>query len=166
MRFVACIGSRALIQSERELCAKIGELLVYSGYCIKSGNARGADQSYAKGANLVDPNSVYIYLPWKSYNQEDNAIVGGNNVFYKPEKEWFLIAANHHPYWDDLKLGGKSLHARNVGIVKDVEFVVAFPNKGYGGGTAMGMRLAASNGIKVYNLRDEKDFEFWKSLVM
>ena|SRR4030043_311069 len=149
---IACIGSRALLPEEKELCFNIGKTLIQSGYCLKSGNAMGADQSYASGANSVDPRLVYLYLPWPSYNKEN--IVSGNYFLDTPKSEWFAIAANYHSYWSKLSQGARRLHARNVGIVEGVKFVIAYPGKGYGGGTAMGMRIAAANGIPVYNLRE------------
>lgn len=162
MEFVACIGSRAINSEEQNLCYKIGQFLSQN-YNVKTGNAIGADQAYARGVNSINPTQLYLYLPWKKYN---NAIVSGNNVCYEPDKDWFLIAKEIHLYWDSLGLGGRSLHARNVGIVENVEFVIALPNISNGGGTVMGMRLATKNNIPVYNLRDKKIREEWKNLVL
>lgn len=152
MKFIACIGSRVLFPEERELCFNIGKSLVQKGYGIKSGNAIGADQSYVAGANSVNPQLVYLYLPYPKYNREK--IVPGNYFLDKPDPGWFKIAAKYHPYWNGLGQGKRKLHARNVGIVDAVEYVIAFPNKEGGGGTVMGMRVAIGNGIKVYNLRE------------
>lgn len=163
MDYVACIGSRALNIQEQNLCYKIGRFLSQN-YNIKSGNAIGADQCYAKGVNSINPNQLYLYLPWKNYNI--NAIVNGNNVCYEAKKEWFDIAKKMHFNWDFLSRGAKSLHARNVGIVENVKFVIAFPNKDWGGGTVMGMRIAEENKITVYNLRDEKVRKEWESYVL
>jgi hypothetical protein len=163
VEYVACIGSRTLNFKEQDFCYKIGVFLSQK-YNIKSGNAVGADQSYAKGVNSINPKQMYLYLPYKSYNF--NAIIQGNNVIYDPKKEWFDIAKKLHFNWQTLSRGIKSLHARNVGIVEDVKFVVAFPNKVYGGGTVMGMRIAETNNIHVYNLRKDKDREYFESLVL
>jgi hypothetical protein len=103
-------------------------------------------------------------LPWKKYN--NNAIVSGNNVCYEPYKDWFFIAKEVHLFWNSLGYGGRCLHARNVGIVEKVKFIIALPNLSNGGGTVMGMRLAAKNGINVYNLRDKKVREEWENLVL
>lgn len=155
MKYIACIGSRVLFPDEKELCFNIGKSLVQKGYCIKSGNAIGADQSYASGANSVNPQSVYIYLPYPKYNRDK--IVPGNYFMENPNPEWFNVAAFYHSNWGSLSQGIRKLHARNVGIVDGVEFVIAFPNQQGGGGTGMGMRIAAANGITVYNLRDDKN---------
>jgi hypothetical protein len=162
MKYVACIGSRALNLEEQDLCFKIGKFLS-KDYIIKTGNAKGADQAYARGVNLIDPKRLYLYLPWKTYNLE--ALVNGNAILYEPEKEWFNIAKETHLFWDSLGYGGKALHARNVGIVENVEFVIAFPNNSNGGGTVMGMRLATKNNIPVYNLREENEKIRWQYLV-
>jgi predicted Rossmann fold nucleotide-binding protein DprA/Smf involved in DNA uptake len=47
MEFVACIGSRAINAEEQHLCYRIGQFLSQN-YNIKTGNALGADQAYAK----------------------------------------------------------------------------------------------------------------------
>ena len=159
MNYIACIGSRALNADEQNLCYKIGQFLSQN-YIIKTGNAVGADQSYARGVNSIDPTKLWLYLPWESYNID--AIVKGNCIVcWEPKKEWYSIAKELHLYWDSLKFGGKSLHARNVGIIENVEYVVAFPNQGNGGGTGMGMRMAARNSIPVYNLREDKERKRW-----
>lgn len=163
MEYIACIGSRTLNFKEQDFCYKIGVFLSQK-YNIKSGNAVGADQSYAKGVNSVNPKQMYLYLPYKTYNS--NAIIHGNNVIYDPKKEWFDIAKKLHFNWNRLNNTVKCLHARNIGIVEDVKFVVAFPNKSHGGGTVMGMRIAEINKIKVYNLREDKDREYFASLVL
>jgi len=163
VEYVACIGSRLLNFEEQELCYKIW-IFLSQKYNVKSANAVGADQSYAKGVNYINPKQMYLYLPYKTYNS--NAIVQGNNVIYDPKKEWFDIAKKLHFNWQTLSRGAKSLHARNVGIVEGVKFIVAFPNKAYGGGTAMGIRIAEINNIPVYNLRIDKDREYFKSLVL
>ena len=164
MKFVACIGSRALNLEEQKLCYKIGQFLSQN-YYIKTGNAIGADQSYANGVNSINPKHLYLYLPWKTYNEE--AIITGNIVVcYNPKNEWFKIAKQIHLFWNSLGYGGKCLHARNVGIVENVEFVIAFPNNQNGGGTVMGMRIAEINKIPVYNLRDDKIKEEWSKIVL
>jgi len=163
MDFVACIGSRKLNSEERNLCYRIGQFLA-QGYNIKSGNAIGADQSYARGVNFINSKQLYLYLPNEKYN--NYAIIDGNNVCCKPKKEWFSIAKELHFYWDTMSYTAKSLHARNVGIIEKCKFVIAFPNEDWGGGTLMGMKVAEKYNIPLYNLRIEKTRKEWENLVL
>lgn len=162
--YVACIGSRSLLAKDITLCETIGRYIASVGSIVVTGNAKGADQAYARGANSVAPTAVRLYLPWRTYNAE--AIVEGNKVIKEPEKIWYQIAAKYHPNWGSLKRGGRCLHARNVGIIGVSDFVVAFPSGGYGGGTAMGMRLGHARNLKVDNLREQSVREHWESIVM
>jgi hypothetical protein len=163
MKYVACIGSRILDIEEQKLCFRIGQFLS-QGYIIKTGNAKGADQAYARGVNSIDPSKVRLYLPWKDYNI-GNVVEGNVIACLKPKIKWYSVVKDLHLTYDTLSYGAKTLHARNVGIVEDVDFVVAFPNKTNGGGTVMGIRIALKNNITVYNLRENKDLEYWKNIV-
>ena len=77
LRF-ACIGSRRTPPAYLKLMEYLGEAIVENGDWVVSGNCKGADQAYAKGANKVDPTKVLLYLPWKTY--ETSALVKGNEV--------------------------------------------------------------------------------------
>jgi hypothetical protein len=69
-RNIACVGSRAtpapIISWMEETAAK----LVTAGHTINSGNAPGADQAWARGANTVDPSRVVLFLPWDSFERQ------------------------------------------------------------------------------------------------
>lgn len=51
---IACIGSRQ-IGKYQFLCYQVGQKVVRSGYFLATGNATGADQAFAAGANSIDP---------------------------------------------------------------------------------------------------------------
>ena len=59
-----CIGSRDTSLDDMKLCAFIGyHLAVKRNKRIHSGNADGADMSYAIMANKYKPWNIYLYLP-------------------------------------------------------------------------------------------------------
>jgi hypothetical protein len=165
IREYAGIGSRDLTPAQREVCVKLGYFLATQGWILHTGNAQGADQAFAEGANLVDPKAVRLFLPWRSY--EAAAVRDGNQVFsleqYSPQQIDVLNeeAAQYHPAWDRLKQGGQKLMMRNGLIIAPtahlvrhpVAVVLAFPSqKPGGGGTGQGMRLAESYGLPVVDL--------------
>lgn len=152
---IACIGSRALNEGDLHTCFQLGEFIANQGGEIHSGNAEGADQAFANGANTVDPERVHLHLPWASFNH--SAVVAGNVAHLPVEGSGFeMTAAKYHPRWKYLKQGARKLHIRNVSIVvwpcvKDL--VLAFPSqKAGGGGTGQGIRIATGLGIEVIDL--------------
>jgi hypothetical protein len=156
---IACIGSRTLTGYQLNICEKIGTWLALQGYTISTGNAEGADQAFAAGANRVDPTRVHLCLPWLSYEAEK--IVTGNNIAYPPYPDWmWKEAQKHHPVWNRLSKGAKLLQVRNICIVHGVAQVVAWPSsKIGGGGTGQGMRYARAISIPVIDLSKEEDLE-------
>lgn len=166
---VGCIGSRDLSRPQLQRCWLIGELLARRGYQIRSGNAVGADQSYASGANSIDPSLVTACLPWLSY--ESRAIHGDNYVAVLPElahserTRLYDEAARLHPAWDRCGRGARALHARNGLIVDGCALVLAWPRSArVWGGTGQGMRVAQARGVPMINLAqawaDDEHFDW------
>lgn len=166
---IACIGSRTLNPEQLEICRKLGTWFAQQGHEIHTGNADGADQAFAAGANQIDPRLVHLWLPWPGFNPD--AIVPGNQVqalteLPSPVQTWILeVAEKHHPVWNRITQGAQKLHARNVLIVRGqvpalqegkrphVDLVVAWPSSAPGGGgTGQGMRIAQSEGIRLIDL--------------
>lgn len=132
---------------------RIGAYLARRGHDVYSGNAQGSDQAFAQGVNSVDPTRMFLCLPWRSY--EADKIVPGNTIV--PEQAfWAEEAAKCHPVWNSLSRGTRRLHSRNVGIIHGRAQVIARPNprKAGGGGTGMGLRLAAAYRIPIMDLAD------------
>lgn len=152
---MAGIGSRDLQASDLQTCLALGQFIAKCGGELHSGNARGADQAFAAGANSVNPELVHLHLPWPNFEKE--AIVGGNHIHLPQEQSAYdVTAAKYHPAWRHLSQGARKLHTRNVSIVcwptiKDM--VLAFPSqKKGGGGTGQGMRVAEGHDIPVIDL--------------
>ncbi len=154
MRIVG-IGSRGLQPIDLNTCFRLGQFIAKCGGVLDSGNADGADQAFAEGANSVDPALVHLHLPWPNFNRE--AIVRGNVIHLPQEQSRFAEeAAKYHPAWRRLSQGAQKLHIRNVDIVcwpRLKDMVLAFPSqKRGGGGTGQGMRVAEGYDIPVIDL--------------
>lgn len=155
---VACIGSRDLNRDQVAQCQKIGALIVANGFELHSGNALGADQAFASGANQEHPDLVHLHLPWASY--ERKAVRPENHVYVYPfgnMKFYVDVAADAHPNWNNLKSAVRKLHARNSSILipdqKEVDVCIAWPSsRPGGGGTGQGMRIATARGINLIDL--------------
>lgn len=149
---VACIGSREISPWAEGMMEKIGEILVLNGAYIATGNALGSDAAYARGANRIDPTHVIIYLPWKTYNKE--FLVEGNRITWDENPEWEFVARAHHPVFDQLKKGARSMMIRNAGILSKANACIAFLNhaKEGGGGTGHGWRISNTMGIPRFDI--------------
>ena len=163
MRY-SCIGSRVLTAAQIVICSRLGYWIVYHGHQMHSGNAPGADQAFAKGANLIHPELVHLHLPW--YNFERHAIHDENvvhNLDELPERElriYTSVAAKFHPRFEFLSQGVKKLMIRNSSILMPppdcflVDMCLALPSeKKGGGGTGQGMRIAEHEKVKLIDLR-------------
>lgn len=66
------------------------------------------------------------------------------------DQEDMQLAEAHHPKWSTLREFVWKLHARNVRIVRGCDIVYAYPGtKPWGGGTAMGIKIATHLDIQV-----------------
>jgi hypothetical protein len=137
-KYYSGIGSRKTPPNILTLMTNISVALERKGYILRSGGATGADTAFAK---KVQHNNKEIYT-----------------AEFATEKAQ-SIASQYHPAWNNCKDYVRKLHGRNVQIVLGYglnipsEFVVAWtPDGKLVGGTAMGIRIAEANGIKVYNL--------------
>lgn len=163
---VACIGSRVAPPRVLESMVELGRLLIENGYQVASGNAEGSDQAYAQGANQIDPTKLTLYLPWPKFNKD--AVQEGNKVVLSHHPDWEGVATANHKAYSYLSYGTKKLLCRNVGIVENSLFVIAYlnPNKKGGGGTGHGVRIASHLSIPVFELRnDAASFEKIKNRI-
>lgn len=165
-RKFACIGSRDTPVEFISLMEDVGEYIARQNGCvIATGNAKGADQAFARGGNRVDPMRVWLYLPWGTY--ESQAVVWGNKSVTDMEPGTRLIAARNHPNWENLSFGVKRLMIRNASIVMGSSLVIAYLNhsrKG-GGGTGHGWRIAEDLGIDRIDLSTNGNIDEIKSKI-
>ena len=152
---IAGIGSRELNPDDLHICFQLGQFIVSLGGELHTGNAEGADQAFANGANMVKPERVHLHLPWASFNRE---AINRGNVIHLPQDQSHHeeTARMYHKGWHRMGQGGRKLHTRNVSIVvypqlKDL--ILAFPSQKWGGGgTGQGMRVGEGLGVPVIDL--------------
>jgi hypothetical protein len=155
----AGIGSRETPAHMLEIMSSVAHQLSEKDWLLRSGNAKGADQAFQRGA----PSHLKeVHLPWDGYNngRASNSCM----IIPKPVGEVLEIAATHHPAWDKLSSTAKLFMIRNTTIVlgedllSPVKMVVCWtPNGKVEGGTGHAMRLAASKGIPIFNLHSPED---------
>lgn len=163
MRYYAGIGSRSTPEDVLLLMESTAYLFAKQGWTLRSGGADGADSAFERGAmramdlDLLEP-WPEIYLPWPNFNGRadgPDAIV--------PQHDAFNVAAAHHPAWHRLSPRAKMLHARNVHQILGPNvtkpnlsaFVVCWTPRGKGGGgTGQALRVAATYGVRVFDLAD------------
>ena len=159
-KYYAGIGSRKTPDNILRLMTEIAVKLSEDEWILRSGAADGADTAFHKGATDAD-----IFLPWKHFNDSDSEL-------YEVAEEAFELAKNHHPAWDNLGLGAKSLLARNIHQIlgRDIgndspsRFVICWtPGGKIAGGTGLAIRVAQTYNVPVYNLaKKEIRDRMWK----
>lgn len=159
---IACVGSREISRfSVKYYLEAIGAHLAEGGHTISTGNAPGADQAFALGANLANrPELVELYLPWPDF--QERAVMRGNRVFHvadaTPEHEQLALQAAAGQYQGS----ASNLFLRNAMIIrrfdKPVDAVYAWPrlNAPDWGGTGHAIRVAQELGIPVYILNQQR----------
>lgn len=143
----ACIGSRQTPGQHLQMMEALGQLIAKDGHRVVSGNCKGADQAFQRGANKIEPKKVLVYLPWKSY--EIDALVVGNEVELDVSDGAIELAREYHPFYQYLKRPVKMFMNRNAAIVMNSDYVFAYLNheaKGHGG-TGHGWRVAGGLNI-------------------
>lgn len=157
MKYYAGIGSRETPDDILEMMTKIAEGLSRN-YTLRSGGADGADTAFEKGAGK----KKISYIPWPGFNGSKEKCIAVSSAAMR-------MAGEFHPGWMYLSYPVKKLHARNCyqvlgeDLETPVDFVICWTPGGQEvGGTAQAIRIAKSNRIKVFNLANEYDFNFWK----
>jgi predicted Rossmann-fold nucleotide-binding protein len=156
---IACIGSRSTPPVILDWMRRAGALLVRAGHHIVSGNAPGADQAWAAGANTVDPAKVTLCLPWEGF--EHQAVHARNGVatlgsLKTADRHYYETAAATHPAWSQMTPGAQRLHARNAMIVDRADIVLGWTD-GRTGGTKVTFALAQLKGIPVRTVHADDD---------
>ena len=157
------IGSRATPPDVLEQMRHIGAILARDAWTLRSGGADGADSAFEAGAAGVG-GATEIYLPWRGFGRSESGIDASALPSFGRAQQ---MAARHHPAWDRLRPAVRSLMARNamqvLGASLDTRsrFVVCWAEGSVfcgdtlvnvAGGTGLAVRLAAEQGIPVFNL--------------
>lgn len=169
MTVYAGIGGRKTPVYILELMTVLGEHFANQGYCLRSGNAVGADQAFHFGACKVPEHEAEIYLPWSSYNLDQCPDRKDTIAMVPLPDEAYRIAAQYHRAWGRLSDGSKALFARNTLIIlgptldNPVDWVVCWTDNTTGG-TAHALKLAKANDVRIFNLHEKKVFDGYMAL--
>lgn len=143
---IACVGARAT--PALSWMEETGAKLASAGYRVSSGNAPGADQAWARGANSVNPMLLSLFLPWEDF--ERAAIHPANRVC--------VFNPNIHQRFIELAraTGAKTriaLLARNAMIVDAAHCVLGYLAAG-DSGTRHAFGCAQRQSIITLNVAD------------
>lgn len=173
-KFYSGIGSRATPPTTQRIMMYFARELERDGYTLRSGNATGADQAFAKGV----VKNAQIWLPWKDFEKDFQEkhpdhryrLVGDYCTCGEPDDEAWDSVEKFHPnfnnmhklvgtptekkYYTFLKFMARNYRQiRGLGDEPDSQFVVCWTPKGEEvGGTAQAIRIARHFDIPVYNL--------------
>jgi hypothetical protein len=151
---VGMVGSRELPDSFIKFCEVLGEEAARRGHIVVSGNAKGADQAYARGAYRIKKDSVVVKLPWEAFERQ--AIKDEFLLQYEYSEDTVILAAKHHKAWSALSNGVKKLMIRNAAIAQNSDIVIATREKNINyGGTAHTISVAKSLNIPVICISEE-----------
>jgi hypothetical protein len=139
-KFYAGIGSRRRTPSFiHEMMESVASKLETKDYILRSGGAQGADKAFESGVQYDENKQIF---------RPKHATIEAIN-----------LAANFHPYWDECDTITRKLHGRNSMIIlgedlsTPVQFVICYtPDGKASGGTGVGIRIAESFNIPVFNL--------------
>lgn len=166
---IGFIGSRDLTQftaTEIAIFRQAAAVTARAGHTLVTGFADGADD-LAMMTALEAGGTVELKLPWRSFRKERlHPLLAGEHhpriqieVFDADlHGEWIQSVYAYHPAARILKDSEFRLHARNYGIVRPTQLVVALPSRNRnGGGTAQGLRVARALGVPILDLTRPDD---------
>lgn len=159
----AGIGSRETPESVMAYMEALAFKLACSGFELRSGGARGADQAFQAGA-MAAGGPASIYVPWRGFSKGGSEVLPSTEVVQKCVE----LAQSYHPAWGSLSYDDRLLMARNVCQVLGLDlttpsrFVVCW-TPSYrldaqgrvcdgAGGTGLAIRLAYARGIPIFHL--------------
>lgn len=159
------IGSRETPKDILTIFTLIGMELGDNNFILRSGAADGADSAFEKGADLSRFQRKEIFLPWRRFNDSESK----NHEI--PDSA-YEMAATYFKNWSYFKPYVKSFMARNCQQVlgknldTPTDFIVCYTDGGkLLGGTAMAIRVATENKIKIFNAGSYSSIEeFTKDL--
>lgn len=147
----AGIGSRKtpndVLQEMKEYAKRLASIAI-----LQTGGALGADSAFEEGAREAS-GEVTLFLPWRGYNNKEGLIIKASK-----QKEIEDFASQYHPAWDRCSPAVRKLHARNMLIINEADFVICWtPDGKDSGGTGQALRFAMDVGIPIYNLFNKED---------
>lgn len=157
------IGSRKAPLEVLHLFSDVGMQLAEKGFRLRSGHAKGCDDSFEKGCDSV-LGDMDIFIPWSRFN-------GSVSDLIVSDHKAFEIAEKYHPKWEALTEEGKKLMARNSHQIlgrdlnSPTKFVICWTVGGKGtGGTGQALRIAKDYNIPIYDCGGYEIEDFKKLL--
>jgi len=152
MKFFTGIGSRKTPSSILDIMDGLCGVLIQRGYALRSGGARGADNTFEQGYKTRG-GSFTIILPFTPFNGRH---ADGVNYSLGVTKESLKTVEMFHPNPRALSATGRKLMARNYYQIVDFNgvqssFVICYAVNNEGG-TGQAIRIASKLGIPVYNM--------------
>jgi predicted Rossmann fold nucleotide-binding protein DprA/Smf involved in DNA uptake len=142
---IAIIGTRDPTEEQEFKGGYLAERLSMAGHRIATGAAPGIDAAAMRGAMT---GQLDVFLPWPSFSAALIPRHAKRTVFSEVlHADWMKSVEEFHPAPRSLTPAARRLHARNYGIVEGAAIVVALPQRGEGGGTGQGIRIA--RGLKI-----------------
>lgn len=165
----AGVGTRELPAGADDYLADIASALAARGYQLSTGDAKGADSAFIRGARRSN-GRLRIFSAKPSRRHPDAMALSRQPEALR--RRAFELASRYHPGWQRMVDAGKYdmllLHARNGQQVLGPELDLpvrcvlcwadgsTFDREGrvinVSGGTGQAVRLAVGHGIPVYNL--------------
>lgn len=161
----AGIGSRSTPQDALTVMEAAGAWLGQRGWTLRTGGADGADSAFLRGAVSVR-GKVELYLPWPDFGSESVDLltpevleVSGSVIVHEATIDALMLAAQVHPNWKALTVGGRKLHGRNCHQVMGYDLATPAtmvlcwtPGASGRGGTSTAIQLARQNNVPVFDL--------------
>jgi hypothetical protein len=149
LKYYAGVGSRETPIDIQLLMADIADFMGRKQFILRSGGAKGADDAFERGAK----NSGH---PFEIFRPEDAT------------PEAIEIAKNCHPNWNACDEFAKKAHGRNSmilfgeGLRTPANMVICWTPRGeIIGGTGQTIRMAKDYFIRVINLFDKKNQDYF-----
>lgn len=180
VKYYTGVGSRSLPYGMYEFMVRIGYQLARQDFILRSGGADGADSAFYEGALCYAEETntevlADIYIPWNGFNTHVAGAKGIINPAAIRQELWATAhqtASEIHPAWDSCSVPAKKLHARNcfqvLGHQLDTpsNFLICWAppiltgeSRTIKGGTRTAWELAKREGVRVFNLAEDSDYE-------
>lgn len=171
--FYAGIGSRKIPDDLAKHMTRLAKELSKYGYTLRSGDAKGTDRAFARGAGKRAVSFVANEEHWLSRSSANSTMVPFDNLSNSLQSEALDAIQRLHPNPDSFENDeyNRQLMARNYYQVAgydglpDSAFVACYATDD-DSGTWHAIRVAHERGIPVFNLAEYSDPEDWVADVL
>jgi hypothetical protein len=132
------------------IISEISIHLANKHYLLRSGASIGCQSAFESGCKSINGYRD-IYLPWRSYNDNDS-------MLYDISEESKIMAKSFYPKYDDLSLENRLIFARNCNIIlgdkldTPSDFIICYTEEGkHTGETGHALKIAKKYNIPIFN---------------